>query len=207
MILKHSQKVVLVVSREWTTYIPTVLPWQNICQSSHAIMVHYSVCEDSEVSHSRTPIELHQIRFNYCREPSSCMIVGSNKSYHSRKQSIILHENFNKPFATAIGSITSKTEAKNDHLKIKSATLQTTLRVYTCNYAVSALTVVCRVHKLNALVYQILMHIIYGTLISYHAKLISSEERSIVTFCFSQNFHVFYKFFFGFFLLFLSLFH
>ncbi len=73
--------------------------WQKICQSSHAILVHYSVCEDSEVSCSRTPIELHQIRFNYCRKPSSCMIVGSNKSYHSMKQSIILHENFDKPLS------------------------------------------------------------------------------------------------------------
>ncbi len=54
------------------------------------------------------PIELHQIRFLhmfvYCRKPSSCMIVGSNKSYHSMRQSIILHENFDKPFAIAIHS-------------------------------------------------------------------------------------------------------
>ncbi len=28
--------------------------------------------------------------------------MGSNKSYHSMKQSIILHENFDKPFAIAI---------------------------------------------------------------------------------------------------------
>ncbi len=39
---------------------------------------------------------------NYCREPSSCMIVGSNKSYHSMKQSIILHENLDKPLAIVI---------------------------------------------------------------------------------------------------------
>ena len=38
----------------------------------------------------------------YCREPSSCMIVGSNKSYHSMKQSMILHESFDRPFAIAI---------------------------------------------------------------------------------------------------------
>ena len=37
-----------------------VLLWQKICQSSHTILVHYSVCEDSEVTRSRTPIELHQ---------------------------------------------------------------------------------------------------------------------------------------------------
>ncbi len=42
----------------------------------------------------------------YCREPSSCMILGSNKSYHSMKQSIILHENFDKPFAIAIAPLT-----------------------------------------------------------------------------------------------------
>ncbi len=70
--------------------------------------MHYSVCEDSEVSRSRTPFELHQIRFNYCREPSSCMIVGSNKSYHSMKQSIILDENFDKPLAIAIVELARK---------------------------------------------------------------------------------------------------
>ena len=56
-----------------------------ICQSSRTILVHYSVCEDWKVSRSRTPLELHQIRCNTWLfsflEPSSCIIVGSNKSY------------------------------------------------------------------------------------------------------------------------------
>ncbi len=41
----------------------------------------------------------------YCREPSLCMIVGSNKSYHSMKQSTILQENFDKPFAMHSNSL------------------------------------------------------------------------------------------------------
>ncbi len=79
--------------------------WQKICQSSHAISVHYSVCEDSEVSPAEllsNYIRLDLTHVYYCREPSSCMVVGSNKSYHSMKQSIILHGNFDKPFAIAI---------------------------------------------------------------------------------------------------------
>ncbi len=36
------------------------------------------------------------------REPSSCMRVGYNKSYHSIKQYRILRENFHKSFAKAI---------------------------------------------------------------------------------------------------------
>ncbi len=39
------------------------------------------------------------------REPSSCMIVGFNISYHSMKQCRILHENLDKYFAKAIGFI------------------------------------------------------------------------------------------------------
>ncbi len=40
-----------------------LLLWQKICQSSHTILVHYSVCEDSEVSRSITPIHV----LNYIR--------------------------------------------------------------------------------------------------------------------------------------------
>ncbi len=50
----------------------SVLLWQKICQSSHAILVHYSGCEDSEVSRSTTPIELHQIRLLH---PNVCLLL------------------------------------------------------------------------------------------------------------------------------------
>ncbi len=60
-------------------------------------------CVRTQRSHT-AELLLNYIRllFYYCREPSSCMIVGPNKSYYSMKQSIILHENFDKPFAIAI---------------------------------------------------------------------------------------------------------
>ncbi len=51
------------------------------------------------------------------------MIVGSDKCYHSMKQSIIMHENFDKSFAKAINKMLVLSVVLNVHHNIVTQVL------------------------------------------------------------------------------------
>ena len=67
---------------------------------------------------------------NSSREPSSCMIVGYNKSYHSIKQYRILHENSHKSVATPIEANRPKCYSHGLHICYMLSINFTDLHVY-----------------------------------------------------------------------------